>query len=92
MTLPAKPPLSEATIVRHQGALAGPINPGEVFAWNPDIPCAREYAIVAKVENGKVWTWDMQYKKWFWNDESTFREACYRTLFHLFPIKPIPQG
>jgi hypothetical protein len=40
------PMIPEAVLVRHRGALKGDIAVGEVLAWEPDIPTARELIVV----------------------------------------------
>lgn len=42
----------------------GPIEPGEVFAWEPDIPTARQLVIVCQVDDAlgderRIWTLDL---------------------------------
>lgn len=91
MSPPYKPMIPDAVIIRHDGVLIGDIKPGEVFAWNPDIPHARELVIVSTIDNGSVGSWDMDYKRLYFNDERTFREVCFRTKFNLFPARPPKQ-
>lgn len=104
-----KPMIGEAILRRHgKGPLKGPITPGEVFAWEPDLPHARELCIVRRiypVQKAPGWTeiwveaWDMDYAHTFNNEEARFREACVRTSFNLFPaekprmvLSPLPEG
>lgn len=49
MSLPILPPINEAILIRHEGDYTGPIEPGMVFAWEPDLPKARELIIVTRV-------------------------------------------
>lgn len=49
--LPAKPPISPVLLVPHgDGPYEGAIRPGDVFAWEPDLPHARELLVVSCVE------------------------------------------
>ena len=64
MSLPIKPMIDEAVLVRggerpyaaeivrgvrgHR-LYKGPINPGDVFAWEPDLPHARELVVVTRI-------------------------------------------
>jgi hypothetical protein len=87
------PEFDEGVVVRHTGKLKGEIVPGEVFAWEPDKPWARQLIVVSKIERGtgdesQVWSWDIDYKRECFNTLSRFREACYRTRFNLFPTAP----
>ena len=47
--LPRFPKIPEAVLVRHKGLLRGPIAIGEVFAWEPDLPHARELVVVVEL-------------------------------------------
>lgn len=86
------PIIPEVEIIRGKRPLRGKIRPGEVFAWEPDFEYAREFAVVAKITDERIiWSWDMRYTKCVPNDESRFREACYRTTFNLFPVKEPPK-
>ena len=88
MNLPIKPIIAEQIIIRHDGALKGDIEPGEVFAWNPDSKYGRELCIVREIKDGWVGTWDMKYKKLCYSPENNFRECCFRTMFNRFPDEP----
>lgn len=85
-----RPLISESIIIRAERPLQGDIKLGEVFAWRPDMPHARELCIVSEIVDGSdgerlIYTYDMEYVTRTMNDESLFREACYRTTFNLFP-------
>ncbi len=47
--LPDHLPIPEVELVRHKGLLEGPISVGEVFAWEPDLPHARELIVVVEI-------------------------------------------
>jgi hypothetical protein len=80
--------------------IAGDIGIGEVFAWEPDLPFARELLIVSRIVERKgrkrvIYTWDMNYTREVCNDERRFRDACHRTRFNRFsssPPRPFPQA
>ena len=80
-SLPDMPLINEAEIVRHKGLLEGAIEVGEVFAWEPDKPWARELVVVTEINGDQIMTRGMHDKDEYWNDESRFREACQRTRF-----------
>jgi len=97
--LPIKPMIAEVEIVRHKGKLKGAIKEGEVFAWEPDLPWARELLIVTSIETREdatiiIHTKDMNYENPAWNTERKFRESAQRTRFRNFPTKkftdPLP--
>lgn len=44
--LPHLPPVPEAMLLRHDGELQGDIGIGEIYAWEPDLPHARELCVV----------------------------------------------
>lgn len=89
--LPSKPPIGENELRRDKRPLRGPIEPGEVFAWEPDLPHARELIIVRRIykNGGEMWveSWDMNYAKTYHNEEDRFREACVRTQYNLMPAE-----
>ena len=93
MTLPRKP-IIDAALLRGPRPLVGPITPGEVFAWEPDLPHARELLIVRRLYeiDGEGWVeaWDMEYQGTHHNEEARFREACQRTMFNAFPAERPP--
>jgi hypothetical protein len=95
--------IGEPILVRGPRPLEGEIVPGEVFAWEPDLPWARELVIVRRVyeRGGTTWieAWDMDYTRTVQNEEGRFREAAYRTMFNRFPsekprmlLEPLPEG
>ena len=84
--LPEQPPLNETEIIRHKGLLKGKIEIGEVFAWEPDKPHARELVIVTKMSGDQILTIGTYDKDEYWNDESRFREACQRTRFQRMKV------
>lgn len=48
--LPIKPALPEAELIRDtQRPYNGEIRPGDIFAWEPDLPYARELLIVTEI-------------------------------------------
>jgi hypothetical protein len=48
--LPILPPIPEAYLHRHgRGNYQGLIDPGMIFAWEPDLPYARELIIVVAI-------------------------------------------
>ena len=47
--LPIKPPIPESHLLRHWGIYQGEIVPGGIFAWEPDLPTARELCVVTRV-------------------------------------------
>lgn len=50
--LPIKAPIQEEMLIRHEGLLEGDIAVGEVFAWEPDLPHARELCVVTSLTAG----------------------------------------
>lgn len=65
--------------------LKGPIEVGQQFIWEPDVPHARVHIVVTQVvpmENDETRIWAREVGKPMgpatWNDESRFREACVR--------------
>ena len=79
--LPTKPLLHEAELKRGPRPYMGPIEPGEVFAWEPDLPYARELCVVTRLTGDYVWTKPIKGGKEVWNDISRFREAVVPTIF-----------
>lgn len=52
-----KPMIAEGVLVRGERPYKGRINPGDVFAWEPDLPHARELVVVTRIstpDNDKV--------------------------------------
>ena len=48
--MPILPIIPESVICRNRGKqYNGPIEPGMVFAWEPDLPHARELCVVTKI-------------------------------------------
>lgn len=43
------PKIPEAELIRHKGKLLGDIRVGDVFAWEPDLPHARELCVVTEL-------------------------------------------
>ena len=86
--------ISEAILRRGPTPLEGPIMPGEVFAWEPDLPYARELFIVRRTyqRGDEPWveSWDMNYTATSHTDEERFREAAVRTGFQRFPAERPP--
>lgn len=79
-----KPLIPEPYIVRSAPRpLCDPIKPGQILAWEPDLPTARELVIVTKVRGDFVWVrnLDDKYGRSYMNDESRVREACWPTRF-----------
>jgi hypothetical protein len=92
--LPEKPEIDPAVMVSGPRPLVGDIRLGEVFAWEPGLPHARELCIVSRIvtEPGRetiIWTYDMDYRREVWNDESRFREAAVRTQHVPLPARPL---
>jgi hypothetical protein len=77
---------------------AGPIEPGEIYAWEPDLPHARQLMLVTRVANRApdepaIWCAPIadgqaQHDKAVWNDESRFREAVVPTIMNPWPTEP----
>jgi hypothetical protein len=92
------PEIPAAVLVQGSCPLVGPIEPGEVFAWEPDKPHARELLVVVRIEERPgderlIHSRPIGASPWgridtSGNDESRFREACWRTIYH--PHPPIP--
>lgn len=85
--LPVMPAIEESVIDRSgpQG-YDGPIAVGAVFAWEPDLPHARELLIVTRIDGDSrccvIWTKPLtRDRAHTWNDESRFREAVYPTHY-----------
>lgn len=47
--LPHLPALNEAELVRGARPYAGPLEPGDVFAWEPDLPHARKLCVITRI-------------------------------------------
>lgn len=63
--------------------LAGPIEVGQRFIWEPHKPKAREYITVTRIvdiegDERRIWTRSDSDGEECWNEESRFREACVR--------------
>lgn len=88
------PIIPEAVIIRPPpgcGGYSGEIRPNHVFAWEPDLPHARELVIVTKITGDDrerlIWTVPIDGGDEVYNDESRFREACCATRFN--PMAPL---
>jgi hypothetical protein len=92
-TLPTKPQLFPGELQMHEGNLEGPIGLGEVFAWEPHLPWARELIVVTRIEEPPgdervIYTRPFpSYGTENGNDEGRFREAVVRTWFRLMPTE-----
>ena len=91
------PLIPSTVLVLSPRPLKGQIAPGEVFAWEPNLPYSRQLLIVTRIElregdEALIWATDMDYTEEFWNYESRFREACIRTMFNKFPTTKKPLG
>lgn len=49
MTLPIKPAIPEAVLRRGSRPYLGKISVGKIFAWEPDLPHARELCVVTRL-------------------------------------------
>ena len=97
MSLPIKPVIAEFVLLRGATPYAGSIYPGDVFAWEPDLPYARELVVVVRLAGGNVWTRNIDGDAEHWNPEDTFREAVVPTILNPHPptrdagrITPLP--
>lgn len=91
MRLPVKPMLESAAILREARPYKGLIEPGSIFAWEPDLPHARCFCLVTKVvkregDETLIYTRDIKGSGEYYNEESRFREAVYPTLFNPWPV------
>ena len=92
-TLPFKPMLFPEELRMHDGNLVGPIDLGEVFAWEPHLPWARELLVVTRIElpagdERVIYTRPFpSYGAENRNNEGRFREAVVRTWFQLMPTE-----
>lgn len=91
--LPHKPMLHDVEIRMHEGDLVGPIELGEVFAWEPHLPWARELVVVTRIEEPPgdervIYARPFpSYGAENGNDEGRFRAAVVRTWFNLMPTE-----
>lgn len=97
-----KPALGEAILCRGERPYSGPIEPGDVFAWEPDLPHARELVVVSRIERQvsgagyqcRVWCRRIDGTEYFdgrkevYNPEDVFRAAVVPTRFKRFPPHP----
>ena len=85
-----KPIIPETMLRRVTRPYAGVITPGDVFAWEPDFPHARELCVVVKITETAVWTRPIEsFSPVYGNDISRFREAVVPTIFKSQPtIEP----
>ncbi len=94
MSLADKPIISEAVLRRDQCMpgfrecprwYGGEIEPGMVFAWEPDLPHARELVVVTRITGSPrrpaIWTRPILGSRddEVWNEISRFREAVVPT-------------
>jgi hypothetical protein len=80
--LSPKPMIPEGLLVRGPRPYTGEIEVGAIYAWEPDLPHARQLCIVSKVQGGIVWTFDFPEQRLeVWNEESRFRGAVVPTLY-----------
>lgn len=90
-SLPIRPAIAPAFIIRDRRPLRGPIKPGHIFAWEPDIPHARELVVVTRVEgdsdDARIWSRPIDGDNEVWNTVDRFREAAYATIMNPHPIK-----
>lgn len=89
-----RPIIQEAVILREKDRrgfqYVGPIEPGAVFAWEPDLPGARELTIVTMVDSDFVWSRPMSGGETCMNKIDRFREAVFATIFKKFPVRYAP--
>lgn len=91
MSLPIKPMIAEAVLCRGERPYKGAIEPGDIFAWEPDLPHARELVVVTRVEwcigpglyEARIWARDIDSNNEHWNPEEMFRQAVVPT--HMRP-------
>lgn len=81
------PPIPSALLISCKRPYRGPIVPGSIFAWEPDLLHARTLCLVTDVRDGLVYSTDLDYSNEVHNDESRFREACVPTLFQPWPTE-----
>lgn len=93
-SLPIRPIIPEAVLVRGERPYPGDINPGDVFAWEPDLPYARELVVVTFVDKLRIGTRPLDGDREVFNDIDRFREAVVQTRFNPMPTKrnrlPLP--
>lgn len=73
---------------------AGPICPGDVYAWEPELPHARELCVVIRIADRDgaepaIFTRALHsagLRREIWNDESRFREAVVPTLMRPWKV------
>lgn len=88
MALPIKPEIPRAVLARGERPYSGEILPGEIFAWEPEMPHARELCIITKViartgNEPLVYTRDFPGRRQeVRNELSRFREAVVPTVFN----------
>lgn len=82
--------IPEAVLVREPRPYAGGISAGDIFAWEPDLPRARELVIVTRITvdnyDEKIYMRPIYGGKEYWNDADRFREAVVPTLHKRFPV------
>lgn len=83
--LPNNPMINEAELRRGKRPYEGEITPGDVFAWEPDLPYARELVVVKCITKTRVCTRPLNGDEEVWNDLSRFREAVVPTAFNRMP-------
>jgi hypothetical protein len=89
--------LHEAVLVRGPRPYTGSVEPGDVFAWEPDLPHARMLCVVMEVKNNgeEDWVRTRPLEKNMpgslaepcWNSMDRFREAVVPTLFKKMPVE-----
>lgn len=93
--LPFRPIIPEPLMRRCERPYDGPVKPGDVFAWEPDIETARELLVVTRITKEpsfpdpyeeRVFTRPIDGGKEVWNSMSRFREAVVPTLFRPWQV------
>lgn len=88
------PMLNETYLIRAPRPYTGAINPGDVFAWEPDIPPACCLLVVDRVEGGYVYACDLDSDRTraYRNTIERFREAVIPTRYRPQGTGPMAVG
>lgn len=86
MGLPILPMIPSAYLAPSKRPYSGAIKPGDVFAWEPDLPHARELLVVTRIVDEThrtlVWTRHIDGDEEVYNDIDRFREAVVPTILN----------
>lgn len=83
MAMVGHKPTVDLDLIDHaSNPISGPLQLGERFAWEPGKPWVRDMVTVTEIAGDRVGLSIPGYPAGVihWNDESRFREACYRLL------------